>query len=110
MDCHPRSVMAGTSDIAPAPGDKRFQDGAWQGNPFYRALMQGHLAWSRVLHGLVDRPGLERADKDRAAFVAQMLTDALPAARLCEGLPMSCDASSAKRAVTAAAPRPRRRG
>ena len=71
------SVMAGTSDIAPASGDKRFKDGAWQGNPFYRTLLQGHLAWSQALHGLVDRSGLERPDKDRAAFIVQMLTDAL---------------------------------
>jgi polyhydroxyalkanoate synthase len=70
------SVVVGSSDLASEPSDKRFQDAAWKSNPFYRAMMQSHLAWTKALTGLVDRSALEGASKDRAQFVVSMLTDA----------------------------------
>jgi len=71
------SVLTGSSQIAPEPGDKRFQDAAWQSNPVYHALLQWHLAWGRALGGLVERSGLEGAGKERARFAVSLLTDAL---------------------------------
>lgn len=71
------SVAAGSSTLAPDAGDKRFQDSAWRSNPFYRVMLQGHLAWSRALGGLVSRSGLDGANKERAGFVVQLLSDAL---------------------------------
>ncbi len=71
------SVLTGSSEIAPEPGDKRFQDAAWKSNRFYRTMLQGHLAWSRALGALVERSGLEGASKERARFVVSLLTDAL---------------------------------
>ena len=70
------AVFADRSDIAPKAGDKRFVDPAWQSNPFYRGLMQGHLAWQRALEGLVDHSGLQGGSLERARFAVGMLTDA----------------------------------
>jgi polyhydroxyalkanoate synthase subunit PhaC len=39
-----RRVGAGRSEIAPARGDRRFADPAWQGNWLFRRLLQGYLA------------------------------------------------------------------
>ena len=71
------SVLMGSSDLAPAPADKRFIDVAWKSNRFYRQLLQGHLACVRALGGLVEGSELQGASKDRARFVVSLLTDAL---------------------------------
>src|SRR5262245_55175606 len=65
-------VMAGSSELTPQPGDKRFQDTAWKDNPFYRAMLQGYLAWGKALGSLVDRSALDAASKDRARFVVSL--------------------------------------
>jgi polyhydroxyalkanoate synthase subunit PhaC len=70
-------VLAGSGDLAPAPTDKRFLDAAWKANPFFSALLQSHLAWSRALGGFVERSGLKGGSKERARFVMSLLTDAL---------------------------------
>jgi polyhydroxyalkanoate synthase len=70
------SAAAGSSELAPAAGDKRFLDAAWQDNPFYRMMLQAHLAWSRALAGMVERCALEGASKERARFSVSLLTDA----------------------------------
>ncbi|MBU3030982.1 PHA/PHB synthase family protein [Paracoccus marinaquae] len=70
------AVLAGTSDLAPVKGDKRFSDESWQDNPFYRMIMQGHFAWANSLQGLVDRSALDERSKDRARFAVSLLTDA----------------------------------
>ena len=71
------SVLMGNSDLAPAPGDKRFGDAAWKSNRFYRQLLQGHLAWVRALDGLVAGSELQAGAKERARFAMSLLTDAL---------------------------------
>jgi len=45
-------VLAGRSQLAPAPGDRRFQDETWKTNPFYRRYAQAYLAWSRAMENL----------------------------------------------------------
>ncbi|MDQ2733417.1 MAG: alpha/beta fold hydrolase [Pseudomonadota bacterium] len=71
------SVLTGSSDLAPAPADKRFLDAAWKSNRFYRQLLQGHLAWVRALDGLVVGSKLQDDSKERARFAVSLLTDAL---------------------------------
>ena len=71
------SVLIGSSDLAPAPADKRFADPAWKSNAFYRRMLQAHLAWVRALAGLVDGSELGGGPKERARFVMSLLTDAL---------------------------------
>ncbi|MCW2613307.1 MAG: Poly-beta-hydroxybutyrate polymerase domain protein [Frankiales bacterium] len=47
-------VVAGTDELRPAPGDKRFDDAAWRVNPLYRRLGQGYTAVDAGLARLVD--------------------------------------------------------
>jgi poly[(R)-3-hydroxyalkanoate] polymerase subunit PhaC len=70
-------VLTGQSTLAPAPGDRRFQDPTWTGNPFYRAWLQGYLAWRHSLDGLVDAAGLPAPTAARAHFVVSLLTEAV---------------------------------
>lgn len=71
------SVLIGSSDLAPAPADKRFADAGWTSNRFYRQLLQSHVAWTRALDGLVEGSGLQSGAKERARFAMSLLTDAL---------------------------------
>jgi len=71
------SILAGNSDLAPEKGDKRFLDEAWKSNPFYRMALQGHLAWSKALAGLVEQTPLDAAGKERAQFMVSLVADAL---------------------------------
>src|SRR5437870_2075216 len=70
-------ALAGQSELAPAQGDKRFQDPAWKDNPFYRFSLQGYLAWSNALNAFVDKTALDPTSKERARFVVSLWTDAL---------------------------------
>jgi polyhydroxyalkanoate synthase len=83
------SVLAGRSELAPAPGDKRFTDPAWTSNRLYRGLMQGHLAWTGALADLVERLPLEKDRKERARFVAGLIGDALAPTNTLLGNPAS---------------------
>jgi polyhydroxyalkanoate synthase subunit PhaC len=71
------SVMAGQSDLAPPKGDKRFGDQAWQTSPFYRMVLQGYVAWTNAVQGIVDHSALDERTKDRARFAVSLVTDAL---------------------------------
>jgi polyhydroxyalkanoate synthase len=66
----------GASDLAPAPGDRRFTDPAWKENPFYRAPLQTYLAWCEALNHAVDVAGLDRQSEQRLRFVVSQLTEA----------------------------------
>src|SRR5437588_116941 len=64
---HPRRVAArasgltselaraatGRSEIAPARGDRRFADPAWEGNWLFRRLLQSYLAVDEPVDGLI---------------------------------------------------------
>ena len=69
-------LFTGSAEVAPAKGDKRFTDVAWQNNSLYRATLQGYLAWRNALAGFVERSGLDPANKERARFVMSLITDA----------------------------------
>ena len=70
-------ALAGQSELAPAQGDKRFQDAAWKENAFYRFSLQSYLAWSNALNAFVAKSTLDKASKERARFVVSLWTDAL---------------------------------
>src|SRR5262245_18201862 len=42
-------VAAGTSNVAPAPRDKRFSDPAWAENPMYKRWAQAYLVWAQSM-------------------------------------------------------------
>jgi len=70
-------VVRGTSRVAPAAGDRRFDDPAWRDNPLYRRVMQGHLALAQETHRLVGNLGLAPRDEARAKMVLGMAADTL---------------------------------
>ena len=80
-------IMTGKSEIAPHPKDKRFQDPAWQYNPFMRAGMQYYLAVQKGAQQWVEELELDELEKDRARFVSNMIVDALAPTNTLAGNP-----------------------
>ncbi|NEK59715.1 alpha/beta fold hydrolase [Geodermatophilus sabuli] len=70
-------VVAGRSEIAPSPKDKRFADPAWSGNWLMRRAMQAHIAAARAAAGLVDDADLDWHDDERIRFTLTNVVDAL---------------------------------
>lgn len=70
-------VARGRSEVAPATGDRRFDDPTWRDNAFYRRLMQGHLALARETHRLAGELGLSPRDEARARMVLGIAADTL---------------------------------
>ena len=88
-------IMTGKSDLAPNPKDKRFQDPAWQYNPFMRAGMQYYLAVQKgAAHWLEDLE-LDELERDRARFVSNIIIDSLAPTNTLIGNP-----SAQKMAIT----------
>lgn len=72
-----KDIATGESRVAPAKGDKRFADAAWQGNGLLRRSMQGYLATSRTALGLVDDAELDWRDGEQLHLSVSNLCDAL---------------------------------
>lgn len=70
-------IMTGKSDLAPNPKDKRFQDPAWQYNPFMRAGMQYYLAVQKGAAKWLEDLELDDLEKDRARFISNIIIDGL---------------------------------
>jgi polyhydroxyalkanoate synthase len=70
-------VLAGQSQLKPAPQDKRFADVAWADNPFYRVFLGGYLAWTKSLEDLIEKTSFDELTKERARFVTQLITSAV---------------------------------
>jgi polyhydroxyalkanoate synthase len=70
-------IATGSSELAPAAGDKRFADPAWKESLGYRALVQAYLAWAGALNRFVEEAKLEKRDAERARFVISLIVDAL---------------------------------
>lgn len=70
-------IMTGQSDLAPDPKDRRFQDPAWQYNPFMRAGMQYYLAVQRGASRWLEDLELDELEKDRARFISNIIIDSL---------------------------------
>jgi polyhydroxyalkanoate synthase subunit PhaC len=62
---------------APPPGDKRFADLAWAGNPFLAGMAETYLDQSRAAMALVESSQLPEATRRKAKFAMKLLTDAL---------------------------------
>jgi polyhydroxyalkanoate synthase len=71
------AVAAGRSDIAPAKGDKRWADPAWQENPAYRRVQQTYLAVCATLDRAVADAGLDVKSDMRGRFAMGIVTEAL---------------------------------
>ena len=70
-------IAAGSSDVAPRKGDRRFGDRAWNESWVFHRLMQAYLALGGTVDGLVDDAGLDWRTDLRARFVLENLLDAL---------------------------------
>ncbi|MBB3143270.1 class I poly(R)-hydroxyalkanoic acid synthase [Halomonas organivorans] len=64
--------------VKPAKGDRRFQDDAWTQDPYYLAIMQQYLLFSRLVDDLIDRlQGMSDDQKRNLAFYARQLVNAM---------------------------------
>ncbi len=88
-------IMTGQSDLAPHPKDKRFQDPAWQYNPFMRAGMQYYLAVQKGASHWLEDLELDELEKDRARFISNIVIDGLAPTNTLVGNP-----SAQKMAIT----------
>ncbi|QKG71774.1 PHA/PHB synthase family protein [Erythrobacter mangrovi] len=70
-------IMTGKSELAPNPKDKRFQDPAWQYNPFMRAGMQYYLAVQKGAARWLEDLELDELEKDRARFISNIIIDGI---------------------------------
>jgi polyhydroxyalkanoate synthase len=71
------AIAQGRCDLAPAKGDKRFADPAWEGNPLLKATMQAYLAANNTVNQLFSDAGLDWRDAERIRFVLDVLTEGL---------------------------------
>src|SRR6266851_3950584 len=70
-------IAAGSSSVAPEPGDKRFADPAWSEHPGYRRMMQSYLAWRTAMHDLVNDENVEWQEIEQQKFALTLITEAL---------------------------------
>jgi polyhydroxyalkanoate synthase subunit PhaC len=71
------SIVAGKSERAPKPGDKRFSDATWKESALHNGMLKAYLAWCDAVSGLVDKTSLSEIDKARAHLVTEILIDAV---------------------------------
>ncbi|MEY2590704.1 MAG: poly[(R)-3-hydroxyalkanoate] polymerase subunit PhaC, partial [Acidimicrobiaceae bacterium] len=72
-----RHVVAGDSDKAPDPADRRFKDPAWRDSWLLRRLCQGYLTTSDFTRELVDAAELDWAADQRLRVIVDNIIDAL---------------------------------
>ncbi len=70
-------TAAGRSDAAPAKGDRRFADPAWERNWLLRRLLQGYLAVEETVDGLISDAEVDWRAERRARLAAGNVLDAL---------------------------------
>jgi len=70
-------AASGRSQLAPAGGDRRFGDPAWQENWLLRELLQAYLAVSQTVDGLIDDAGVDWRTERQARLAAGNVMDAL---------------------------------
>jgi polyhydroxyalkanoate synthase len=79
-------VLAGVSDVAADPKDRRFADPAW-GSPVWRRLCQSYVATGKSLLRSVDELGLDPKSADRARFAVMQLVEAMAPTNFFAGNP-----------------------
>lgn len=82
-------IMTGKSDLAPDPKDKRFQDPAWQYNPFFRAGAQYYLAVQKGMRNWLEELQLDELERNRANFIANIILDGLAPTNTLIGNPVA---------------------
>lgn len=70
-------VASGRSELAPAKGDRRFGDRAWEENWLLRRVLQGYLAVGEAVNGLISDAEVEWRAERRARLAAANVLDAL---------------------------------
>lgn len=70
-------VAAGRSELAPANGDRRFGDRAWEGNWLLRRVLQSYLAIGDAVDGLITDADIDWRAERRARLTAGNVIDAL---------------------------------
>jgi polyhydroxyalkanoate synthase len=70
-------VAAGSSESAPAKGDRRFADQAWQDNWLLRRVLQSYLAAVETVDDLISDAELDWRGERQARFAAGNILDAL---------------------------------
>jgi polyhydroxyalkanoate synthase len=70
-------VAAGRSERAPAKGDRRFGDPAWQQNWLLRRVLQGYLSAAEAVDGVISDAELDWQTERQARFAAGNVLDAV---------------------------------
>jgi polyhydroxyalkanoate synthase len=70
-------VAVGRSERAPARGDRRFRDPAWQDNWLLRRVLQGYLSAADAVDGVISDAELDWQTERQARFAAGNVLDAL---------------------------------
>jgi polyhydroxyalkanoate synthase len=70
-------VAAGRSPRAPAKGDRRFADAAWEHNWLLRRLMQSYLAVGDTVDGVISDADVDWRSERQARFAASNVLDAV---------------------------------
>jgi len=71
------AAAAGRSETAPAKGDRRFTDRAWQESWLLRRVLQSYLATTETVDGLIADAELDWRTERQARFAATNVLDAL---------------------------------
>jgi len=67
-------IVAGVSDIAPAPKDRRFTDEAFAKHPVFKRLAQAHVAGETAVTKLLDELDLDEKSRLRADLLTTIVT------------------------------------
>jgi polyhydroxyalkanoate synthase len=91
------AIATGAAVLAPAPGDRRFQDDAWRTSPWHRMTLQAYLAWAQALDEVVRELGFDERGTERARFAMSLLIDACAPTNLPWANPAALRAAAASR-------------
>jgi polyhydroxyalkanoate synthase subunit PhaC len=80
-------IVAGRSELAATPGDRRFADPAWADNAVFRRLLQSYLALCGTLDRCVEEANLGAVAAGRARFAVSLVEDALAPTNFVAGNP-----------------------
>ena len=70
-------IAGGSSELAPAKGDRRFADRAWNESWMFRRLMQAYLALGGTVEALIDDADLDWQAESQARFTLSNVLDAV---------------------------------
>jgi polyhydroxyalkanoate synthase len=80
-------ILAGRSQLAATPGDRRFADAAWNDSAVFHRLLQAYVALCGSLDRCVDEAQLNALAAERARFVVSLFEDAIAPTNFIAGNP-----------------------